>query len=220
VPLWPARKVNAKIRCFAGQSLLLSLSITIVLFFIPSISYSEDAPIKVNRVKFGRENVLGLIDWYEIAIELEGRRIPGMDTLNPRFLNNVGVRLNLCYKVNAISGKEFQYFQSTVKIISLEKGNKRISYFYLPPEIIQRDRIGLNPFAYLVEIEMEGTPLSLGEKNISPTLSDPSRLFNFKARVASEAAKNAGVLQPIYHTPFYNMRKKLEESPSYYREYN
>lgn len=205
---------------FTGQSFLLSLLITIVFFFIPVYCYSNDAPVKVNRVKFSRENILGLNDWYEIAIELEGRRVPGVDTIKPRFLNNVSVRLNLCYEVNSITGIDYQYFQSAVKIISLEKGKKKISYFYLPPEIIQRDRLGLNPLAYLVEIEMEGTPLRLGTENISSTLSDPSRLFNFKARVASEAAKNVGVLQPIYHTPFYNLRKKLEESPSYYRQYN
>ncbi len=203
---------------FTGQSLLFSLLITIGLFFLPGYCYSEDAPVKVNRVKFSRENILGLNNWYEIAIELEGGRVPGVDTMKPRFLNNVRVRLSLCYEVNSITGNDYQYFQSTVKIISLEKRNKKVSYFYLPPEIIQRDRLDLNPFAYLVEIDIEGIPLALGVKNISSVLCDSSRLFNFKARIASEAAKNAGVLQPIYHTPFYNLRNKLEDSPSYYRE--
>ena len=147
---------------FTGQSLLFSLLITIGLFFLPGYCYSEDAPVKVNRVKFSRENILGLNNWYEIALELEGGRVPGVDTMKPRFFNNVRVRLSLCYEVNSITGNDYQYFQSTVKIISLEKRNKKVSYFYLPPEIIQRDRLDLNPFAYLVEIDIEGTPLALG----------------------------------------------------------
>ena len=205
---------------FAGQSLFPSLIIFITLFFIPGYSYSVDAPVKVNQIKFGRENILGLDDWIEIAIELEGGRNPQSESVNPEFVNNINVSLSLCYKINTGAVRGYHYYQAEAAIISLQRGKKKTGYFYLPPEIIQRDRLNLRPYAYLVELKLNDVPLAVERDNISSNLFDSTQLFNFKARVASDAVKNSGILMPIYHTPFYNLRDKLEVSPAFFRKTN
>ncbi len=137
--------------------------------------------------------------------------------MRPRFNDNITVILSLGYEVAAGGGKTFRFFRSEVVVAALEQGRRTKVFFYLPPEIVKRDRLSVRPYAYLVELEVSGRPLRVGPRNVSSNLANNVRWNNFKARAAAEGHENEGVLLPIYNTPFYaiDFSGKLQDSPGF-----
>jgi len=126
-----------------------------------------------------------------------------------RWAERVGVRLAL--GVERRDGG-YRFFQSEAEVVALKAGTAVVR-FYLPPEIVERERISGAPFAWMAEIAVAGEARPGGL--VSSVLRDATALESFRNRVKAEAAANAGVLVPQYDSPFEH--EYAADTPSYVR---
>ncbi len=202
---------------FRRGEIILYLWVNIILF-LPLVSLAQEEAVSVEGVRFRTEKIAGVTDdWAEIEVEIIGG--PSLDpgALRPRYNDHIKVILSLGYELEVGRRKSFRFFRSEAVVAALEQGRRVKVLFYLPPEIVKRDRLSRRPYAYLVELEVNGMPLRVGPGNVSSNLADNIRWNNFKARVAAEGSGNDGVLLPIYYTPFYaiDFSGKLQDSPGF-----
>ena len=198
------------------RSSLLSLLTLLVL--LPGARAQRD-PVWVTDVSFGRERLAATDeDWFEAAIEILGGRNTEPGARNPRFVDHVRVVLSLSFRVAQTGPSGLSFYRSEVDIPTLKQGQKRTVFFYLPPEVVERDRLRDDPLAYLVALEIDGRALPLRRANVSTSLRDAARVQNFEVLLASQAQSTAGILRPLFQTPFYGARDKLNESPSFVRK--
>ncbi len=154
--------------------------------------------LEVLRVDFDLVKQEGAPDpWYEIAIAVsveQGEAKPGA---NPRFADDITVSIALATEVNRDRGRVYEFYASRVEYPALEVGQHLIR-FYLPPEIVKRDRVRGEPFAYEIEIL---SPDGLGYSLVSRNLQAPAALQRFHSQLA--ANKSAGsAFVPQHKTPF------------------
>lgn len=179
---------------------------------------AEEDPVSVSRVQFRRDRLDGMReDWIEIEVEVAGGRNRSPNARDPRFSGRVRAVLNLAYAAGSRDAKEFRYFQCDVTIPTIEQGEKRKLFFYLPPEVIKRDRLSREPEAFLIELFVDEKAVPTRREHVSSNLSDASRVSNFRSRVSLGAKENDGILVPIFETPFFLVREKMRESPAYIR---
>lgn len=197
------------------------LSVLAMLFFAITLvtgAFEKD-PVRVSQVKFTREKLApGRSHWLEIEVKIEGGPNPSRDALNRRFVDNIGISLGLSFSLESHKNKGFRFFSAEALIPTLEEGDRRSIFFYLPPEVVARDNLRVEPFAYLVDLSVEGQTLPTRRENVSSNLKGADLVIGFRKRLASLAAENDGVLLPIYHTPFQQIGRKLQASPAYVRK--
>ena len=180
---------------------------------------AQGDPVRVTKIHFNKEKLFSVDnDWLEFEVAVEAGRNPDPAAANARYIDNVRVALNVSFRIGSGRSLRYGFYRSEVLIVALEQGVERTVYFYLPSEVVERDRLSCEPFAYLIELEAEGRPLPVRRDHVSSNLADPARVERFKARVAAEGRGNEGVLLPIYQTPFYINRDKLQKSPAFIRK--
>jgi hypothetical protein len=200
------------------RPLTLPLLTFLVFAVLAGTIFGQEDQVEVSEVDFRHESLAGATDdWLEIAIELTGKGNAAGSSANPRFSDDIRVSLGLGFELAGRGSRQFRFFQAEVVVVTLEQGEKRIVFFYLPPEVVARDRLPKEPFAYLVELSVGGRPLTMRRANVSSNLGDATRVGNFKGRLTAEAVGTRGVLLPIYETPFFIARDKLRNSPAYRR---
>jgi len=176
-------------------------------------------PVSVENIRFDTIKLSGLSDNYlETAIELRGGKNPDPKALNRKYVNNIKVILSLGFE---IAPGQFRFFKSEALIATLEKGKSAKVFFYLLPEVVNRDNLPKEPYAYRVDLEVAGRAVPPTRNNISSSLNKPGMPANFKARVQLESRENDGILLPIYETLFWNVytdQRRLKVSPDYIRK--
>ncbi|TAG27461.1 MAG: hypothetical protein EAZ36_06790 [Verrucomicrobia bacterium] len=175
---------------------------------------TEDAQAEVLAVKFSAARPDGGGDaWLENLVELEIR--PQGKQVSGSFLNQLRVTLSLGLEaVDSEGGSALTYYQSSIEIITVESGKAAVR-FYLPPEVIKRDKLRGEPKFFLVEVTAGGVSQAPVAANVSKSISTPALLSGFKGRVASGRMQTDGILMPQYFTPFANDSRR--PSPTFYR---
>ena len=177
-------------------------------------------PVFVNQVRFAKEKLnqaASLGPWLEVEIEIEGGPNPDPNAFNRRFVDNVRVFLGLCFSLDSKPKPEkaFRFFRAAAHLPTIEEGDRRSIFYYLPPEIIERDQLREKPFANLVELSVGGQTLATRKGNTSSNLENARQVANFRQRLDAQALKNDGILLPIYDTPFQRDSRKLQVSPAF-----
>ena len=169
------------------------------------------ASLSVSKVEFAKAQALdGREEWFETSIELEVLRDEGdAARRHPDFLDGVTVRLEMGLRSDGPTRNEFEFYPSEVTLVSLEKG-KSVARFYLPPEVVRRDRIRGEPTAYAVEVLRGGETLCSYR---SASLKSEVAQGSFRSRLAARAPENDGVLLPQQKTPF--VLDYVRSTPSY-----
>ena len=175
----------------------------------------EERQIEVQRVNFNRNATLSgdTRRWYEATVELNVRGSADRDVVNPRYVDNIEVTLNLSFEVSRGDVETTRFFRSSVELPTLERGRYPV-HFFLPPEVISRDRISGDPQAYLVKLSADGVEQEFSSSAVSRLLERESVRANFESRIESDAGGNDGILLPLHLTPFVNERQYLREMPS------
>ena len=177
-------------------------------------------PVFVNQVRFAKEKLhqaAGLGHWLEVEVEIEGGPNPDPNAFNRRFVDNVRVFLGLGFSLESRPRleKAFRFFRAEARLPTIEEGDRKSIFFYLPSEIVERDQLREKPFAYLVELSVGGQPLATRRGNTSSNLENARQVAHFRQRLETQAIKNDGILLPIYHTPFQRDSRKSQVSPAF-----
>jgi hypothetical protein len=173
----------------------------------PIAQVEVGAPVKFSYAKFGPDS------WLEAEIELDVK--PGGKVISGEFLNRV--RITLSFKIEATDSKGAKrelFYKSVAETVALEAGKTRIR-FYLPPELVKRDKIKTDIKFYLVELEVDGQSQPFVRSNASNDFLNMEWVKSFQTKVAAESAANDGLLMPQYLTPFYGDAQR--PSPTYLR---
>lgn len=174
-----------------------------------SIQVSAQAPgaseqatagqVEVGGIKFGSAR-FGSDSWMETEITLDVK--PGGRAVGGQFVNDVRVTLNLGFESpEAPSGPPKIFYRSSATFIAVEGGRHTVR-FYLPPEVVKRDRLRAPVKFYSVEIEAGGTVQTPGRANVASVFTSAASVQNFQSTVTSESRANEGVLMPQHLTPF------------------
>lgn len=152
-------------------------------------------------------------NWFEATVDLNVKPTPGPG----RMVSRVRVSLLVACELPAASGKEErrrEHYRAVAECVALEAGRTEVR-FYLPPELVKRDRLHGEPKYWSVEIAIGGRAVSDARGNFSASLLSPESRKNFRIEGAVAAAANDGILQPQYLTPFDNAYPRL--TPTFVR---
>lgn len=146
---------------------------------------------EVSNVKFRYDR-----NWLETEIELNIKPAVG------DFIDRTRVTLSLAVEAMPLGAtdKKQHFYKATAELVAIEK-TKATVRFYLPPEIVKRDRLRGDPL-YLVELDVAGEAQKPSILAISKAIPVAS---TFRSKVSSESALNDGVLLPQYLTPYANL---------------
>jgi hypothetical protein len=197
----------------------LPLLFTVTLFGLLSLGavsplQAQADPVEITRVRF--DSIGGRENWTMVTLELRVNNNP-LETARSRdYIDNVTMDLYLSYQ---LQDNTFDFYRSQVRIISLQRGERRNVHFLMPGIIINRDRLRTEPFAFLVEIDIDGNRLPLRDTHVSANLrGNPDAVDRVKAEATSQAARHDGVLVPHYLAPEGLMRAVDPSTvPTYFR---
>ena len=157
-------------------------------------SQVEVASVKFGAARFGGDN------WLEADVELEVK--PGGKPVSGEFVNRVRVVLTVgCDATDAKGAKRLDFYRSTAELISVEGGKTNVR-FYLPPEVVKRDKLKTPVDYYVVEVDAGGEPQAPAKESASSKFTSIDSRKNFLSKATSESGVNEGILMPQYLTPF------------------
>lgn len=156
-------------------------------------------PVEVELVKFSSARSEAGDDWFETEIHLNIK--PGGRAVSGEYVDGVRVHLSLGLKATRENGGErVLYYRSSAQLVTVEGGTALVR-FYLPPEVLKRDKLRGDADYFLVELEAEGKALRLTSANLSKSIP-PEFVASYRAKASSAAAAHDGILVPQYLTPF------------------
>lgn len=183
-----------------------------------TIALSQNTPVIVKDIEFDFVDS-GVKDdeHLRIAVELTGGTNSDANAVNSRFVDDIEVKVVLAFEVGP---KKYECFESKAEIVTLETGEDVIVRFYMAPEIIERQQLPREPFAYLAEISVAGEQLPMSKDAVSNLLANPERLSSFNTHVRSGSSKNEGLLVPIYDSLFWTgiNPREFQDMPAYKRK--
>lgn len=202
------RKFVPLIRAVAG-ALLLATGV--------SAAQAQSAPpeVSVRSVRFSYPRVdgqQGTAMETEVEIDVRGSGTAGR---NPRFVDNVRVALMLAVQTRGRAGADYQYYYAEAEAVTLEAGTRAMR-FYLPPEIVKRDSLSGDAYAYFVELAVDGRALPPQRATVSETLRDRARFDIFTQKVTEARGENDGILVPQHQ--FMTGLRDAREMPSVIRK--
>jgi hypothetical protein len=151
--------------------------------------------------------------------------------INKNWVDKVKVTVTLIFKpIGTTTAEEFAYYRSTATVLTMEVNTDRSAYFYLPGDIVKRDRLKMQPDYYYVQVEVGGTEQPLFSENGRPVADMGNALHKFfldkknfdLARPQADRAvgSTSGMLRPHYLVPaaFYDNLPQGSPQPEFIRE--
>jgi hypothetical protein len=174
---------------------LLSL---IVLPFISIFAASDDAPVVIRDVKF--ENAKD--DWIVAEIKLDAIKNPKEDARDKNYVDNIKVTLTVAFEVQAtgVPKNTYDFYKSELEVVSIKAAEPKYVYFLLPGVIVERDKLKKDPFAWMVELEVDGEKLEPTDDHISKSLQKLG-VQNFLSKANAGISQTENLLMPVYLAP-------------------
>ena len=151
--------------------------------------------------------------------------------INKNWVDKVKVTVTLIFKpIGTTTAEEFAYYRSSATVLTMEVNTDRSVYFYLPGDIVKRDRLKMQPDYYYVQVEVGGTEQPLFSENGRPVADMGNALHKFfldkknfdLARPQADRAvgSTSGMLRPHYLVPaaFYDSLPQGSPQPEFIRE--
>ncbi len=182
--------------------LLLASLFPVLTLQVAAQSPDTEPVVKVRDVTFASVRPAGGGNpWLETTVELDVRGARNIEGKNPRYVDRLKVALSLGVE-SRFSKSGFRFFRSEAEAVTVKNGKVQFR-FYLPSEIVDRDRISGGASAYMVQIYLEGKLLPLAAENVSSMLRNGKALQSFKDRIARDAIRNEGILVAQFDSPFF-----------------
>lgn len=165
----------------------------------PAAPAEGAAQVVVSGVKFGGAR-FGGDSWFEADVEVEVR--PGGRAVSGQFVDRVRATLSLGLEASDEKGqKRMVFHRASAEAVTLEGGKSNFR-FYLPPEVVRRDKLRPDVKYYAVELEAAGQPQAPVKASASSDFTSAESIKNFLSKVGAEAGPNEGVMVPQYLSPF------------------
>jgi hypothetical protein len=199
------------------------------------------APVSVKSVHFDPAKFGGQKHpWIRMQVELQANFNPdskepkegAKKAANKGWVDKVKVTVTQIYKSG--TGKdasEFTYYRAAATVLTMEVGGStRSVYFYLPGDVVARDRLKATPDYYYVQVEVGGTEVPLFDERGKITLGmdaaihkqiQDKKLFDGAKDLADRGvAANTGILRPQFLVPYsiFDQLPASSPSPEFIRE--
>lgn len=155
----------------------------------------------------------------------------GKKAVNKQWVDKIKVTVTEIFKpLAAKEASEFSYYRSTATVLTMEVNSSRSVFFYLPGDIVKRDRLKMQPDYYYVQLEVGGTEIPLYNEagRLSPDMQSAvhkqfanKQAFDGARDLADRGvAANAGMLRPQYLVPYaiFDTLPQGSPSPEFLRE--
>jgi hypothetical protein len=190
-------------------------------------------PVKIG----GQKN-----EWIRMQVELQANFNPetkvsaedkvGKRPANKQWVDKVKVTVTQIFKpLGAANSTEYSYYRSSATVLTMEIGSSRSAFFYLPGDIVKRDRLKLQPDYFYVQLEVGGNEVPLFNEagRLTPDMlaavhkqfSSNKKEFDAARDLADRGATaNAGMLRPQYMVPYaiFDTLPLSSPSPEFIRE--
>jgi len=200
------------------------------------------SPVSVRSVHFDPVKIGGQKnEWIRMQVELQANFNPetkiaaedkvGKRAANKQWVDKVKVTVTQIFKpVAAKDAAEFSYYRSSATVLTMEIGSPRSVYFYLPGDIVKRDRLKMQPDYFYVQLDVGGTEVPLFNEagRLTPDmLAAVHKMFVSKkdfdgAREQADRGvnANAGMLRPQFMVPYaiFDTLPQGSPSPEFIRE--
>jgi hypothetical protein len=197
---------------------------------------TSKSPVTVRSVHFDPVKIGGQKnDWIRMQVELQANFNPetkvtaeekaGKRAANKQWVDKVKVTVTEIFKpLGAIAATEFSYYRASATVLTLEIGSPRSVYFYLPGDIVKRDRLKMQPDFFYVQIDVGGTEVPLFNEagRLNPDMLaavhkqiSTKALFDGARDLADRGANaNTGMLRPQFLVPYAISDPLPQGSPS------
>ncbi len=146
-------------------------------------------------------------------------------TANKQWVDKIKVTVTEIFKsAGAKDAADFSYYRASATVLTMEVNSSRSLYFYLPGDIVKRDRLKMQPDYYYVQLEVGGAEVPLFNEagRLAPDMvaAVHKQFVNKKdfdgARDQADrgVAANAGMLRPQYMVPYAIFDNLPQSSPS------
>ncbi|MCC5024667.1 MAG: hypothetical protein J6386_18560 [Candidatus Synoicihabitans palmerolidicus] len=135
--------------------------------------------------------------WWQAEVNV---RVKASGSGRFQFADRVRVGFNLATE-GAETGTEtgWEFYRTAAMAVTLEAGRAAFR-FYLPPGVVQRDRLQ-GPMRFLVvDLSVGGAQVPVDRRRVGPGLTGPEA----RAKLNREGTRNDGVMRPEYLSPFAN----------------
>jgi len=202
---------------FAWKPPSCFLLFLLFLFGILTVS-AQDAPqIEVEDVRFTR--VGG--NWLAAVITIRADRDPSPDAIDEDYLDDVRLDFYTCYEVDrGADGDELSFYNSSVRMVSLNRRNSYVVAFFLPGVVRDRDDLDTDPLAWVIRMDAGGREIPLTDDQFGGQIGSRASYDNFMSKANAEGSANDGIFLPIYLTPVYivnDARINFGDVPAFYR---
>ncbi|MEY4306999.1 MAG: hypothetical protein RJA95_367 [Verrucomicrobiota bacterium] len=203
---------------------------------------SSKSPVTVRSVHFDPVKIGNQKnEWIRMQVELQANFNPetkvsaeekaGKKAANKQWVDKIKVTVTEIFKpLSAKDATEFSYYRASATVLTMEIGSPRSVYFYLPGDIVKRDRLKMQPDYYYVQLDVGGNEVPLfseaGRINPDMLAAVHKQFVNKKdfdgARDLADrgASANAGMLRPQYMVPYaiFDTLPQGSPSPEFIRE--
>ena len=203
---------------------------------------SGKSPVVVRAVHFDPVKIGGQKnEWIRMQVELQAVFNPetkiaaedkaGKKAANNKWVDKVKVTVTQIFKpLSAKDASEFSYYRAGATVLTMEVGAPRSVYFYLPGDIVKRDRLKMQPDFYYVQLDVGGTEVPLFSEAGKLT---PDMVAAVHKQIASKkefdgardladrgVSANAGMLRPQFMVPYaiFDTLPQGSPSPEFIRE--
>ncbi len=190
------------VRCLAGAAALACLhvpSLAASSGAVPALQPAlapDAAEVSVREVRVAQ--LRPGAPWLEVDVRLAVA--PGRS--GARHADRVRVVLRLAYETASVAGERaWRGFQAEAEAVSLAVGSASVR-FYLPPEVVERDRVRAENLHHWVELVQEGATQPTSQAAVSTLLRTDEARARFVGRLGDEFARNSGILVPQHLSPF------------------
>ena len=200
------------------------------------------SPVVVRSVHFDPVKIGGQKnEWIRMQVELQANFNPetkvaaedkaGKRPANKQWVDKVKVTVTQIFKpLSAKDATEFSYYRASATVLTMEIGSPRSVFFYLPGDIVKRDRLKMQPDYFYVQLEVGGNevPLFSEAGRLTPDMlaAVHKQFVNKKdfdgARDQADrgVSANAGMLRPQFLVPYaiFDTLPQGWGSPEFIRE--
>jgi len=200
------------------------------------------SPVSVRSVHFDPVKIGGQKnEWIRMQVELQANFNPetkvaaedkvGKRAANKQWVDKVKVTVTQIFKpVAAKDAAEFSYYRSSATVLTMEIGSPRSVYFYLPGDIVKRDRLKMQPDYFYVQLDVGGTEVPLFNEagRLTPdmlaavpkTLASKKDFDGAREQADRGVNANAGMLRPQFMVPYaiFDTLPQGSPSPEFIRE--